>query len=250
MSARRPESHPRKESDRLYYLQNKERIDAKQREYYYANKEKILAQMRIRSARPLTGEELLAKRKRCAVNARRYYWSHRDKCNSGQRERYRKNPEIGRNRSRMYRAVNPNKVRESSSRYHKLNRERLTERHRQYYKENRQWFLDYAKSVVGRDVRKRAKAKRRAIENGCSISDQRLISAWQKRWLARKRVNCYWCSRSLSPKSCHSDHIIPLAKGGAHSIENLCISCKPCNSGKSASTLDVWNQRIYEPILI
>jgi len=30
------------------------------------------------------------------------------------------------------------------------------------------------------------------------------------------------------------DHVVPLARGGAHRIENLVAACKPCNSRKGA----------------
>ena len=246
----RSESDPAKINDRRYYLKHREQILAKQREYYRLNRQRILERDKIRNARPLSPDELRAKRKRLAANARLYRLRHREAFNARQREIYRRTAERCRERSQEYRLRNPDKIREYSNRYYRLNWQRLREYNKQRRADHRGWYSNYAKSPACMDTRKRAKANRRARENGCVVSSQRLISAWQRKWLGRKRVTCYWCGRSFPPKKCQSDHIIPLCKGGSHSVENLCISCKPCNSGKSGFDLSVWNGKIKEPILI
>ena len=56
---------------------------------------------------------------------------------------------------------------------------------------------------------------------------------------------CYLCHvelSSLRSKDIHLDHVIPLSKGGAHSIHNVKWSCGPCNLRK--------NDKIYEEIEI
>ena len=46
----------------------------------------------------------------------------------------------------------------------------------------------------------------------------------------RDRGQCVKCSRT---ENLHYDHIIPFAKGGANSIENIQVMCAPCNLRKS-----------------
>lgn len=46
---------------------------------------------------------------------------------------------------------------------------------------------------------------------------------------------CPLCGVEVTRVNGHVDHIIPLAKGGAHSQENLQILCGPCNRQKGAS---------------
>lgn len=44
---------------------------------------------------------------------------------------------------------------------------------------------------------------------------------------------CVYCGRRSEVK----DHIVPLARGGEHSAENMAPSCGPCNSSKRATPL-------------
>jgi len=39
------------------------------------------------------------------------------------------------------------------------------------------------------------------------------------------------------------DHVIPLSRGGEHSINNVLPACRPCNERKHASTPDEWRAR-------
>jgi len=55
------------------------------------------------------------------------------------------------------------------------------------------------------------------------------------RWLkTAEKVRCYWCKSVVPKKARHADHVIPLAKGGAHEAANLCAACATCNFKKSA----------------
>jgi len=91
--------------------------------------------------------------------------------------------------------------------------------------------------------------RRRARELGARIGDCALISKWEKSWRSKPRVTCYWCTKTFRGKDCHTDHIVPLEKGGAHAIENVCISCAPCNLSKQAKPLEKWNAQIESPTL-
>lgn len=91
---------------------------------------------------------------------------------------------------------------------------------------------------------------RRAIKRRAAIGDPKIISRWRARWQRKPRVTCYWCHAAIRGENGHADHIVALSIGGAHSIENLCISCAQCNCRKHAKTLSAWNAEIAEPILL
>ena len=99
-------------------------------------------------------------------------------------------------------------------------------------------------------VHKAAKARRKARLYNATVGDVSLIAKWEKSWKRKRTVTCFWCNEMFNPKSCHTDHISPISKGGAHAVENLCISCAPCNLRKQAKTTDDWNKEITQPILI
>jgi len=91
--------------------------------------------------------------------------------------------------------------------------------------------------------------RNRARKRNATIGDPKVISKWDKSWRSKKFAICYWCSARVLTKKCHMDHINPIGRTGAHSIENLCISCATCNLRKSASDLQTWNGRIDQPVL-
>lgn len=91
---------------------------------------------------------------------------------------------------------------------------------------------------------------RRARKLNATIGDPSIITRWIKTWRNSKQVHCYWCNDVISGKRAHADHIMSLAGGGSHTIENLCISCAPCNHRKHSKTMHDWNQQIAQPVLL
>lgn len=99
---------------------------------------------------------------------------------------------------------NPEKVRAAASRWHKAN-------------------PDKAKLYL---------AARRALKRGAQIGDRKALLALAKWCRTAPGIPCYWCGKATKPKERHLDHIIPLIKGGAHAVGNLCVSCPTCNCRK------------------
>lgn len=72
----------------------------------------------------------------------------------------------------------------------------------------------------------------------------------------RDKGLCFWCGKKVILK--HSsrklmatkDHLMPQSKGGGHDIDNLVLSCGPCNSLKSNYLINpVTNQPISPRVL-
>lgn len=43
---------------------------------------------------------------------------------------------------------------------------------------------------------------------------------------------CHWCGNSFPPEELTMDHVIPIARGGKASRNNVVPACKECNSKK------------------
>ena len=54
---------------------------------------------------------------------------------------------------------------------------------------------------------------------------------------ARDNYQCQYCGKSKKMKDLTYDHVIPRAKGGRTSWENIVSCCEPCNTKKSHMTL-------------
>ena len=79
-----------------------------------------------------------------------------------------------------------------------------------------------------------ADARRRAIEIGAQTGCRKAYAAFVRWARDVKSVPCYWCGVKTRPGKRHLDHVIPLVRGGKDAVENLCVSCPPCNLRKNA----------------
>lgn len=62
------------------------------------------------------------------------------------------------------------------------------------------------------------------------------------RVLRRYGFRCAFCGERAGNLT--REHVIPLSRGGDHSIGNIVPACWPCNSSKRASTLTEWKRRL------
>lgn len=51
---------------------------------------------------------------------------------------------------------------------------------------------------------------------------------------------CCYCERPMRSRDKTLDHVIPLSRGGMHSIHNAAIACHSCNTGKGGRTPEEW----------
>lgn len=49
-------------------------------------------------------------------------------------------------------------------------------------------------------------------------------------------VDCPYCRKAMDPREKTLDHVIPVSRGGAHSITNVTVCCRQCNTVKHART--------------
>lgn len=78
------------------------------------------------------------------------------------------------------------------------------------------WFFD----SVDEATVKRERAKAREL---------RKTRWWQQKTSSGK---CYYCEKKVAYKNITMDHLVPIARGGRSTKDNLVPSCKECNTQK------------------
>lgn len=183
-----------------------------QKQWRLKNKEKIAAKNKQYRA---------ANRAKCAAAVSAWKKLHPDKLVEYSRKSY---------------AHNPEKLRAKSAAWHAENKDLVKSIQRSYRERNREKIL----------IKNHAQ---RATRRECKVGPQHLIVAWVKQWKSKRTAVCFWCGNRVASKLCHIDHIVAVSSGGANSVENLCVSCAPCNLKKGPLSLPSWNSKICAPVL-
>ncbi len=66
----------------------------------------------------------------------------------------------------------------------------------------------------------------------------------RSRWWQQKTSTgtCWYCGQKVGFKNLTMDHVIPLARGGRSTKDNLVPSCKECNNKKKSSLPVEWEE--------
>lgn len=207
----------KKESDRRYYLKNKEKVRAVSKKWKEDNPEKVQAWKENNK------EKIAASRKK-------YNQEHKK-----EKAAYAK----------AYREKDPEKVAAQYKRWHDNNKERRSEygkkRHRdkknekgyeeyrnkklayyrEYYQRNKEQFKVYSSTRRARVAKVGGKFTKADIRN-------MHLTQWMR---------CYYCSVSIE-KEYHIDHMTPITQEGSNWVDNLCLTCPECNMTKHTQTAE------------
>lgn len=212
----------RLEADRAKYAANREAKLKYAKEYRAANRELLLERDRIRyiKRRDKLAEYGLANRERKREYNRAWYLANREKKREYDKVRrapYRKRPIILDKEERR---------RETGRARYAANSEMVLADKRAYRDANREKWQKYYK-----DANRKRRAREAGSEGSFTASD------WDA--LVARSKCCHWCKKpfSKSRRPTH-DHVIPISKGGANTIENSVCACKSCNSSKHARLIN------------
>lgn len=149
------------------------------------------------------------------------------------RENYLKNRGLKLERQKERRAADPIHVREIERKSQIKNRAKRNKYQKQWaannpekrkqYRQN--WGAKNKQAIVDASHRRRAKIRNATI--------QKISKADLKKILKRP---CIYCGN----KSQEIDHVIPLVRGGSHTLGNLAPSCRPCNQRKHDKLVIEW----------
>lgn len=143
--------------------------------------------------------------KECRKNHQKnYYLTHKQKFNEKQK---------------LNRMLNKDAINEYARNYYQLHKAKQSERKRIY-------------NLKNPEVAKNASAKRRSrqMKNGIYLVTSKELKSLYK-------SNCFYCG---SNEKIEIDHIIPISRGGSHSIGNLVPACLSCNRSKNNKLLVEW----------
>jgi hypothetical protein len=135
-----------------------------------------------------------------------------------------------------WRAANIEKAREIDRRHYAT--------HSQQRRENsRHWRRANPNAVRARDAQRRARKRNVTVD----LTPAREIEL-RREW-ATRRYACTLCGEGFDAGGViHLEHRIPLARGGAHSEENVGPAHAWCNSQKLDSTSAEWHGFLVRPI--
>jgi len=164
-----------------------------------------------------------------------YREANKDVLKQKTKEKYHNNKEVWKARNKKrYDNATPEEVQRRKEVHRKYNQnmpEDVKKRKQEY---NKKYFASEAgKSVTIRSIHKR-RAQKIASEDG-TVTAQAL-----EELKTTQEYKCNYCKVDLdftAKGKVHLDHVIPLSKGGAHSITNVVWSCAKCNLLKSNKDL-------------
>ena len=137
------------------------------------------------------------------------------------------------NYNKLYRQENHDKVVAATRAWYLANREKQSASSKAWYEANKETatarWRSWAKNNP--DILRANERRRRARKQKAKTY---LITAKDAERILSKP--CLYCGIPSE----HLDHVIPLSRGGDHSIGNLVGACGPCNLSKGSRTVTEW----------
>ena len=157
------------------------------------------------------------------------------------RPRRNRNPDYAKV-NKTYRKANREKIEVVAKVWREANREKIAASARAWQQANRErvYLVSKAYQEANPEKSRLYMQKRRAckLNNGVFIVTIKEL----------KRLYAGPCAYCDSPSQ-HVDHVIPLSRGGRHSIGNLVGACAPCNLSKNARFITEWKKSGLSGIL-
>jgi len=166
----------------------------------------------------------------CKGCAKDYYQRNRDKILAQKSVYYQRKYDDIANYRKQYYKKNQKLLLAQKREFYQINGDALREKNRAYARNNRDKMNAYYRkyAVENPDVirNKRIKRRLRMMDNGIFQVTKRDL----RRLLSRQ---CVFCG---TKENITLDHVIPVARGGRHSVGNLMPLCLSCNTSKQDKT--------------
>ena len=97
--------------------------------------------------------------------------------------------------------------------------------------------------AAGSSVRRESDGRGRLKAGARRTKTRKKISPLEiGRLLNRQLGKCAYCPKDIRSRY-HIDHIVPLSRGGVHSIGNIALACPSCNCSKKNQFLVEWRHK-------
>lgn len=143
-----------------------------------------------------------------------------------QRARRHNNPEAVRAQEQIYRDRDREKINQRAALYRAANREAINAR-------VREWGVLNIERKLAHNQARRA----RKIGNGSFLVTSKDLARMKNRF---SNV-CGYCSGNFTKSNpMHIEHVLPIVRGGSHSVGNIIPACAACNLSKRDKTVMEW----------
>lgn len=227
-----------RECNRSYVKNNLEKVQGASRKYYEDHREERAAYGRSYNIK--NAVKVKASRKM-------YYEENKESIHEKKREWNKNNSDVIREKKREYNRKNFKHMQIKKREWAEANREHSAIKAKEYRERNKEDIatkaLAYQRSAKGKLVA--ANAKGRYKFNKLNTSDGTIpmhisypLTEELQKLLDSQMQRCAYCEIALDfnkYRAVHLDHVVPLSKGGIHSISNVVWSCQKCNLTKNNS---------------
>ncbi len=156
---------------------------------------------------------------------RAYYQTNREKIKNAVSQARKENPELDKLRKKIYHQKNAEKVRAKVQLWKKQNPEKVAKNNKIFRKRHPERIANNA-----------ARRRKKIAQNG-------IFQILNKELKAIYASKCFYCGAT---ESIEMDHVIPISRGGRHSIGNLVPACKTCNLSKRDKLLIEWKAERWQ----
>ena len=199
---------------KIYREENKDKLNKQSMELYYKNRDRYNISKKIYREKhkdkfsKLSKQYYIDNKERIVKQKKEFYENNKERMNLISKNNYIKNRKYYNESSKKYRKDNP------------LRCSRLKK--------------EWSQTIDGKLSKKTNNHKRNSKIR--TTNDKTITIKSLNNLLEEQNNKCKYCNIDLDFNvkfQVHLDHIVPIAKGGQHSIKNVVFSCKRCNLKKS-----------------
>lgn len=179
------------------------------------------------------------------------YIKNRERICTENRARYRDDPDFRKRcleEGARWKAENRgqrlSRAREYERRRNREHPEEAQVRRKRWLARHPEYRREYQRRPEVRLYKRLWQHKRRALLGGkVNVGSYRFV-------VQRDHSACQYCSLELKPREITIDHILPVSRGGTNDIENLCVSCLPCNLRKFTKLIAPLGEQTKTSIIV